>query len=86
MFDVLRTGRVGAEAVLLAIALLLAALASARAVRLGIRAGLDLITRLLFLPVHTWSAAMLVLDVVVIAGAWHVAGRAGRTGPGEGNP
>jgi hypothetical protein len=77
VLDIARTGRIGAEAVVLAIAVLLAALTSARSVRLGIRAGLDLITRLVLLPLHSWSAVMLLVDVVVIAAAWRVAGRAG---------
>ncbi|WIY00850.1 hypothetical protein QRX60_43500 [Amycolatopsis mongoliensis] len=78
MLDVLRTGRIGTAAVLLSLAVALAALPSATAVRLGLRAGIDAVARLLFLPSHAWSAAVLLVDVVLIAAAWHTAGRAGR--------
>jgi hypothetical protein len=76
--DVLRTGRVGAGAALLSLVVLLAALTSVTSVRLGVRAAADLVARLLFLPSHGWSAAMVLLDVAVIAVAWHRAGHAGR--------
>lgn len=76
--DVLRTGRVGAGAALLSLVVLLACLTSVTSVRLGVRAAADLVARLLFLPSHGWSAVMVLLDVAVIAVAWHRAGRAGR--------
>jgi hypothetical protein len=76
--DVLRTGHLGAGAVLLSLAVLLASLTSVTSVRLGVRAAADLVARLLFLPSHGWSAAMVLLDAMVIAVAWHLAGRARR--------
>ncbi|MGW5721631.1 hypothetical protein ACWEVP_36035 [Amycolatopsis sp. NPDC003865] len=78
LLDVLRTGRVSAGAVALALVLVLAALTSAVPVRLGVRAAGDLVARLLFLPTHSWSAAMMLLDAVVIAAAWRAAGKVRR--------
>ncbi|WP_370963381.1 hypothetical protein [Amycolatopsis sp. cg9] len=78
LLAVLRTGRFGIEAALLSVVFLVAACASATSVRLGLRAAIDLVARLVLLPPHTWTAAVVVLDAVVIAGAWFVAGRRSR--------
>ncbi|MEQ0563448.1 hypothetical protein ABJI51_30595 [Amycolatopsis sp. NEAU-NG30] len=71
---VLRTGRIGIEALLPALALLLTAGTSVTSVRLGLRAAIDLVARALFLPSHGWSAAVMLLDLVVVAAAWFAAG------------
>lgn len=83
VLDLVRTGRVGIEAVLLCSAVALAACVPVTSARLGIRAGLDLVARLVFLPSHSWSVAVIALDAVLIAGAWFSAGRAGRAGDGR---
>jgi len=82
MLDVLRTGRVGAEAVVFSLAVLLAALTSVTSIRLAARAGLDLFARLVFLPSNTWSSIISAVDLAMLAAAWFMAGRAGR---GKGN-
>ncbi|HEY3467455.1 MAG TPA: hypothetical protein VGL47_20150 [Amycolatopsis sp.] len=78
VLDVVRTGRIGTEAVVLSLVLLLSALTGVTAVRLGVRAAVDLVGRLLFLPTHAWSAAVVLLDVVVVAAAWYAAGHGKR--------
>ena len=83
VLDVARTGRIGLEAALLSAAVALAAVTSVAAVRMGVRAGIDLVARLLFLPSHGWSAAVVLLDVALIAVAWYSAGRRGAAGRGE---
>ncbi|GHH30335.1 hypothetical protein [Amycolatopsis oliviviridis] len=82
VLDVLRTGRVGAEAVVFSAAVMLAALSAVTSIRLAVRAGLDLFARLVFLPSHAWSSIMAAVDLAVLASAWFLAGRAGR---GKGN-
>ncbi|EME53002.1 hypothetical protein [Amycolatopsis decaplanina] len=79
VLDVLRTGRVGTEAVVFSLAAFLATLTSAR---LAVGAGLDLLARSLFLPSHIWSSIMLAVDLAVLAATFFSAGRAGR---GKGN-
>ncbi|MFI7119323.1 hypothetical protein [Amycolatopsis sp. NPDC049868] len=75
VLDVLGTGRVGVEAGLFSLAVLLAAMTSVTSIRLAVRAGLDLFARLLFLPSHTWSSIMAAIDLAVLAAAWFLAGR-----------
>ena len=80
MLDVVRTGRVGIGSVLLGVAVALSALTPVAEVRTGVRAGADLVARLVFLPARGWSAVVVLLDVVVVARAWYSAGRARRDG------
>ncbi|MEU4519278.1 hypothetical protein AB0F52_11260 [Amycolatopsis sp. NPDC024027] len=80
LLEVVRTGRVGLGSVLVGAAVALSALTSAAEVRTGVRAGADLVARLVFLPARGWSILMVLLDVAVVARAWHSAGRAGRGG------
>ncbi|GAB3165018.1 hypothetical protein GCM10027258_87330 [Amycolatopsis stemonae] len=80
MLDVVRTGRVGVATLLLWLAVALAALSPAAEVRIGVRAAADLVARLFFLPPRGWSAAVVALDAVLVAGAWYAAGRARRGG------
>ncbi|MFC9257841.1 hypothetical protein ACFWMR_30075 [Amycolatopsis thailandensis] len=75
VLDVLRTGRVGPEAVMFSVAVLLATLTSVTSIRLAVRAGLDLFARLVFLPSNTWSSIMSAVDLAVLAAAWFLAGR-----------
>ncbi|WP_242547403.1 hypothetical protein [Amycolatopsis sp. MtRt-6] len=75
VFDVVRTGRVGAGSVLLGLAVALSALSPAPELRTGVRAGADLVARLVFLPTRGWSAAVLLLDAAIVAHAWFAAGR-----------
>ncbi|MFK0249208.1 hypothetical protein ACIQUM_31305 [Amycolatopsis azurea] len=82
VLDVLRTGRVGVEAVLFSVAVLLATLSTVTSIRLAVRAGLDLFARLVFLPSHTWSSIMSAVDLAILAAAWFLAGRAS---DGKGN-
>ena len=74
---VMRTGGVGIEVLLLWLAVALAALTSVTSVRLGVRAAVDLVARLLFVPTHAWSAAVVLLDAVLVAVAWYSAARGG---------
>ena len=80
MLEVVRTGRVGIGSVLLGVAVAVSALTSVAEVRTGVRAGADLVARLVFLPVHGWSAVVVLLDAAVVAGAWYSAGRPRRDG------
>ncbi|MEV6823766.1 hypothetical protein [Amycolatopsis sp. NPDC051102] len=80
MLDVVRTGRIGAGSVLLGLVVALSALTPVTELRTGVRAGADLVARLIFLPAHGWSAVMLLLDVGVVARAWFSAGRTRRNG------
>ncbi|MET8854012.1 hypothetical protein [Amycolatopsis sp. NPDC004625] len=75
MLDVVRTGRISVASVLLWLVVALAALSPAAELRTGVRAGADLVARLVFLPARGWSAAMLLLDVAMVARAWYAAGR-----------
>ena len=75
MLDVVRTGRISAGSVLLWLAVALAALTTVTELRIGVRAGADLVARLVFLPPHGWSAVVVLLDVAVLARAWYSAGR-----------
>ncbi|WP_290063243.1 hypothetical protein, partial [Amycolatopsis solani] len=84
VLDVLRTGRISAGSVLLWLAVLLSALSPVTEVRVGVRAGADLVARVIFLPVRGWSALVVVLDAVVLARAWYSAGRPRRDGGGGG--
>lgn len=77
MLDVLRTGRIGAGAVLLGLVVALAALCPVTELRTGVRAGADLVARLIFLPPHGWSAVLVLLDAAILVRAWFSAGRAG---------
>jgi hypothetical protein len=78
VLDVLRTGRIGVGSVLLWLAVALSALAPAGEVRTGVRAGTDLVARLVFLPARGWSAVAMLLDVAIAARAWYSAGRSRR--------
>ncbi|WP_372661254.1 hypothetical protein [Amycolatopsis kentuckyensis] len=80
VLDVLRTGRVGVGSVLLWLVVTAGALVPVPELRLGVRAGADLVARLLFLPARGWSVAVVLLDVVVLARAWYSAGRPRRDG------
>ncbi|MEU0530207.1 hypothetical protein [Amycolatopsis tolypomycina] len=75
VFDVVRTGRVGAGSVLLGLAVALSALSPVPELRTGVRAGADLVARLVFLPARGWSAVVLLLDAALVARAWFSAGR-----------
>ncbi|RSM43835.1 hypothetical protein DMA12_17850 [Amycolatopsis balhimycina DSM 5908] len=74
----LRTGRIGIGSVLLWLAVALSALTPVGEVRTGVRAGADLVARLVFLPSRGWSAVLLLLDVAIVARAWYSAGRSRR--------
>ncbi|WP_410607982.1 hypothetical protein [Amycolatopsis sp. lyj-109] len=78
LLDVLRTGRIGAGSVLLGLAVALSALIPVSELRTGVRAGADLVARLIFLPARGWSAAVILLDVAIVARAWFSAGRTRR--------
>lgn len=80
VLDVVRTGRISAGSVLLWLVVALAALSPVDELRVGVRAGADLVARLVFLPPRGWSALVIVLDAVVLARAWYTAGRARRDG------
>lgn len=80
MLDVVRTGRVGFGSVLLGVAVALSALTSVAEVRTGVRAGADLVARLVFLPAPGWSILVVLLDAAMVARAWYSAGRARRDG------
>jgi len=80
VLDVVRTGRIGAGSVLLGLVVALSALAGDTSLRTGVRAGADLVARLVFLPVRGWSALLVLLDVVLVARAWFTAGRGRRDG------
>jgi hypothetical protein len=80
LLDVVRTGRIGLGSVLLWVAVALSALTPVAEVRTGVRAGADLVARLIFLPARGWSTVVVLLDVVVVARAWYSAGRARRDG------
>jgi hypothetical protein len=80
VLEVVRTGRVGIGSVLVGVAVALSALTSVAEVRTGVRAGADLVARLVFLPARGWSVLVVLLDVAVVAGAWYSAGRARRDG------
>ncbi|VVJ22117.1 Uncharacterised protein [Amycolatopsis camponoti] len=80
VLDVVRTGRISVGSVLLWLVVALAALTPVAEVRVGVRAGADLVARLLFLPPRGWSMAVVLIDVVVLARAWYSAGRARRDG------
>jgi hypothetical protein len=80
VLDVVRTGRIGLGSVLLGVAVALSALTPVAEVRTGVRAGADLVARLVFLPARGWSAVVVLLDAVVVARAWYSAGRARRDG------
>ncbi|WP_244885601.1 hypothetical protein [Amycolatopsis vancoresmycina] len=78
MLDVLRTGRISVGSVLLWLVVALAALSPAAELRTGVRAGADLVARLVFLPARGWSAAMMLLDAAMVAHSWYAAGRSRR--------
>ncbi|WP_244211181.1 hypothetical protein [Amycolatopsis kentuckyensis] len=78
--DVVRTGGISAGSVLLGLAVALSALTPVAELRTGVRAGADLVARLVFLPARGWSVAVMVLDVAIVARAWFSAGRARRSG------
>lgn len=80
MLDVVRTGRVGFGSVLLGVAVALSALTSVAEVRTGVRAGADLVARLVFLPARGWSILVVLLDAAMVARAWYSAGRTRRDG------
>jgi hypothetical protein len=80
VLEVVRTGRVGIGSVLLGAVVALSALTSVGEVRTGVRAGADLVARLVFLPARGWSILVVLLDVAVVARAWYSAGRARRDG------
>jgi hypothetical protein len=80
VLDVVRTGRISVGSVLLWAAVVLSALTPVAEVRTGVRAAADLVARLVFLPVHGWSAVVVLLDAAVAARAWFSAGRARRDG------
>ncbi len=80
MLDVVRTGRISLGSVLLWVAVALSALTPAAEVRTGVRAGADLVARLVFLPARGWSILVVLLDVAVVARAWYSAGRPRRDG------
>jgi hypothetical protein len=75
VLDVVRTGRISLGSVLLWLVVALAALSPAAELRTGVRAGADLVARLVFLPARGWSAAMLLLDAAMVVRAWYAAGR-----------
>ncbi|MGW3967082.1 hypothetical protein ACWED2_45205 [Amycolatopsis sp. NPDC005003] len=75
VLDVVRTGRISAGSVLLGLAVALSALTPVPELRTGVRAGADLVARLIFLPVRGWSALLVLLDVALVARAWFAAGR-----------
>ncbi|MGW4061518.1 hypothetical protein ACWEGE_24775 [Amycolatopsis sp. NPDC004747] len=76
VLDVVRTGRISAGSVLLGLAVGLSALIPATELRTGVRAGADLVARLVFLPVRGPSALLVLLDAALVARAWFSAGRA----------
>jgi hypothetical protein len=78
LLDVVRTGRISAGSVLLGLAVALSALTPVSELRTGVRAGADLVARLVFLPARGWSMAVVVLDVAIVARAWFSAGRSRR--------
>ncbi|MDS0140351.1 MULTISPECIES: hypothetical protein [unclassified Amycolatopsis] len=78
VLDVVRTGRISAGSVLLGLAVALSALIPVTELRTGVRAGADLVARLIFLPVRGWSALLVLLDAALVARAWFSAGRARR--------
>ncbi len=80
LLDVVRTGRISVGSVLLWLVVALAALVPVAELRTGVRAGADLVARLVFLPPHGWSAAVVLVDVVLLARAWYSAGRPRRDG------
>ncbi len=73
-----RTGRISAGSVLLGLAVALSALTPVPELRTGVRAGADLVARLIFLPVRGWSAVLVLLDAALVARAWFSAGRTPR--------
>jgi len=78
VLDVVRTGRISAGSVLLGLVVALSALAPVPELRTGVRAGADLVARLIFLPVRGPSALLVLLDAGLVARAWFSAGRARR--------
>ncbi|MBE1495817.1 hypothetical protein H4696_002917 [Amycolatopsis lexingtonensis] len=80
VLDVVRTGRISLGSVLLWVAVALSALTPVAEVRTGVRAGADLVARLVFLPARGWSILVVLLDVAVVARAWYSAGRPRRDG------
>jgi hypothetical protein len=78
VLDVVRTGRISVGSVLLGLAVALSALTPVAELRTGVRAGADLVARLVFLPVRGWSAVVVLFDVALVARAWFSAGRARR--------
>jgi len=80
VLDVVRTGRISAGSVLLGLAVALAALTPVPELRTGVRAGADLVARLIFLPVRGPSALLVLLDAGLVARAWFSAGRPRRDG------
>lgn len=80
VLDVVRTGRIGVGSVLLWLVVALTALTPVPELRIGVRAGADLVARLVFLPARGWSVVVVLLDVVLLARAWYSAGRSGRDG------
>lgn len=77
VLDLVRTGSVGAGSAVLALTAAFAGLAAPTRLRLGIRAGADLVARLALLPAHGWSAFVVLLDLAVVGFAWYSAGRDG---------
>jgi hypothetical protein len=75
VLDVVRTGRISVGSVLLWVAVALTALSPVPELRVGVRAGADLVARLVFLPARGWSAVAMGLDVAIAARAWYSAGR-----------
>ncbi|MEV4147758.1 hypothetical protein AB0J40_29105 [Amycolatopsis sp. NPDC049691] len=79
VLDVVRTGGISAGSVLLGLAVALSALTPVRELRAGVRAGADLVARLVFLLVRGWSAVVVLFDVVIVGWAWLSAGRTRRS-------
>ncbi|MFE3176412.1 hypothetical protein ACFXPA_30650 [Amycolatopsis sp. NPDC059090] len=77
VLDLVRTGSLSAGTAVLGLTVALASLVSPARVRAGLRAGADLVARLVFLPPHGWSAFVVLLDLAVVGFAWHAAGRDG---------